>query len=73
MTDNWVEAYQPWNYYPRQSTGSDYTNFGFSIEGENMGISVLVGTQTDIQVEAMIGYIHRVFNPNATNPLDMYP
>jgi hypothetical protein len=31
------------------------------------------GTQVDFQVEAMIGYVHRVLNPNATNQLEMYP
>jgi hypothetical protein len=71
-SDDWVEAYHAWNYYPTQSTDSDYTNVGFSIEGQ-MGIGVLAGTQTDIQVEAMIGYVHRAPNPNYTNPLDMFP
>jgi hypothetical protein len=27
----------------------------------------------DVQVEAMIGYIHRGYNPNHTSQLDMYP
>jgi hypothetical protein len=29
--------------------------------------------QVDFQVEAMTGFVHRVFNPNATNQLEMYP
>ena len=58
-TGSWDEVYHAWNYFPRQSTGSDFTNVGFSIEGENMGVRVLAGTQIDIQVEAMIGYVHR--------------
>jgi hypothetical protein len=31
------------------------------------------GSQVDFQVEALAGYIHRVWNPNATSQLDMYP
>jgi hypothetical protein len=30
-----------------------------------MGIRVLAGSQTDIQVEAMIGYVHRVIEGNS--------
>ena len=32
-----------------------------------------LGSQVDFQVQALAGYIHRVWNPNATNQLDMYP
>jgi hypothetical protein len=38
-----------------------------------VGIVIPTGTQTDIQVEAMIGSIGRQFNPNATSQIDMYP
>jgi len=31
------------------------------------------GSQVDFQLQALAGYIHRVWNPNATNQLDMYP
>jgi hypothetical protein len=31
------------------------------------------GAQIDFQVEAMIGYVHRVHNPNATSHLEMFP
>lgn len=31
------------------------------------------GSQVDFQVEALAGYIHRVWNPNYTSQLDMYP
>jgi len=31
------------------------------------------GSQVDFQVEALAGYIHRVWNPNSTSQLDMYP
>jgi hypothetical protein len=61
-TDNWVEAYQAWNFYPQQSNDSDYTNVGFSIEGYNF-VGTLAGCQVDIQVEAMLGRIGRVSTP----------
>ncbi|MBE3115630.1 hypothetical protein IMZ68_00340, partial [Candidatus Bathyarchaeota archaeon] len=31
------------------------------------------GDKIDFQVQAMVGSIHRVINPNFTNQLDMYP
>ena len=44
------------------------------VEGvQNVGIVIPTGTQTDIQVEAMIGSIGRQLNPNATSQIDMYP
>ena len=61
-TDNWVEAYQAWNFYPQQSNDSDYTNVGFSIQGYNF-IGTLAGLQVDIQVEAMLGRMGRVSTP----------
>ena len=32
-----------------------------------------VGNTLTFQVEAMIGYVHRVYNPDATSMLTMYP
>ena len=57
--DSWVEVYYVWNFYPQQSTDSDYTNVGFSIEGYSAMIA-LAGYEVDIQVEAMLGVIDRV-------------
>jgi hypothetical protein len=57
-TDNWVNAYEGWNYYPQQSNSSDYTDVGFSIEGANF-VGTIAGSQVDIQVEAMYGYYGR--------------
>lgn len=73
-SDNWTDIYYVDVGYPTQSTDSDYTNISIPIySGQQVGIQIPTGTQTDIQVEAMIGYIGRVYNPNATNLLDMYP
>ena len=53
---------------------SNYTNIPMPVEGvQNVGIVIPTGTQTDIQVEAMIGSIGRQLNPNATSQIDMYP
>jgi len=35
--------------------------------------NLFAGDRVDFQVQAMIGYIHRVWNPNYTSQLDMYP
>jgi hypothetical protein len=70
----WVDLYNPEDGYPTQSD-SAYTNISIPVYGvQNVGIMIPVGTQTDIQVEAMIGYVSRVLNPNANgNQLDMFP
>ena len=69
-----------WNELYRVDEGflppskSNYTNIPIPVEGvQNVGIVIPTGTQTDIQVEAMIGSIGRQFNPNATSQIDMYP
>ncbi len=57
---SWVEVYNPYNGYPKQSN-SDYTTISFSIEGGMDGpLGSIAGTQSDIQVEALIGYVHRI-------------
>ncbi len=35
--------------------------------------NLFAGDKVDFQVQAMIGNIHRVYNPNHTSQLDMYP
>lgn len=60
--NSWIDIYNPdinsLGGYPLQSTDSDYTNLSIPIEGQP-GSSILAGTQTDIQVQAMIGYVSR--------------
>ena len=51
-TDDWLLVYPAYNGYPTQSTDSDYTNL-------SIAVASLAGTQTDIQVDANIGYIGR--------------
>lgn len=57
---NWVEVYNPYNGYPIQSN-STYTTIQIPIEGNMDGpLTAIAGSQIDIQVEALIGYVHRV-------------
>jgi hypothetical protein len=74
QSDNyWNELYRVDEGFLSPSK-SNYTNIPIPVEGvQNVGIVIPTGTQTDIQVEAMIGSIGRQFNPNATSQLDMYP
>jgi hypothetical protein len=44
--------------YPEQTANSDYTNVLIGIEGQFTLTPTLVGTQTDIQVQALIGNIY---------------
>ncbi len=83
---NWKEVYRPDDGYPTQSD-SDFTTLLFSSSTENehyfldtstnppwsFAIVAPANSILDLQLEAMIGYIHRVFNPNATDQLTMYP
>ena len=79
--EDWMELYRPSDGYPTQSD-AEYTVISLGTLGEN-GLSLATnakmidvpsGGKVDFQVKAMIGYISRVFNPNANgNQLLMYP
>jgi len=78
---NWSLLYPNNNSVPTQSNG-EYTILSYSsgflgVEYQyNLGYTsqnLSAGDKVDFQVQAMIGSIHRVFNPNATNQLEMYP
>jgi hypothetical protein len=79
-SEDWVELYRASDGYPPQSD-SEYTVISLGTLGEN-GLSVATnvkmidvpsGGQVDFQVEAMIGYVYRSYDPNATDPLGMFP
>jgi hypothetical protein len=66
---------------PIQSTG-EYTNLSYPsfqpvVEYQyDLGDRIqdlFAGDKVDFQVQAKIGSIHRTFNPNAANQLEMYP
>jgi len=69
--------------YPRQDSESEYTVFsyqgdyspteGMEFKAGSIMTTFPAGTQIDFQVEAMIGGVHRVYNPYATDPLTMFP
>jgi len=77
FSEDWIELYLieevPISSY------SEYTVLSYSQIGENsyiLGNRIIefpADSQVDFQVEAMIGYIQRVFNPNWTSHLEMYP
>ena len=78
---NWNLLYPNNNSVPTQSTGK-YTILSYSsgflgVENQyDLGYTsqnLSAGDKVDFQVQAMIGSINRVFNPNATNQLEMYP
>ena len=77
FSENWIELYLI-EEVPTSSY-SEYTVLSYSPIGENsyiLGnrmIDFPAGSKVDFQVEAMIGYVHRVYNPNWTNQLEMYP
>jgi len=75
--EDWTELYLIEDV-PTRSI-SEYTELSYALVGENtynLGDKIMEfpdGSQVDFQVEAMIGYVHRVYNPNATSQLEMYP
>jgi len=78
---NWRLLYPNNNSVPIQSDG-EYTILSYSsgylgVEYQyNLGYTsqnLSAGDKVDFQVQAMIGSIQRVFNPNFTSQLDMYP
>jgi hypothetical protein len=77
FSEDWTELYLI-EEVPTHSS-SEYTMLSYALVGENtyiLGNKMIEfpsGAQIDFQVEAMIGYVHRVYNPNATSHLEMYP
>ncbi len=77
--ENWTNVYRADDGFPQIDSGSENTIISFQGEYsptkglEFLGLTRPVGARMDFQVEAMIGNIGRVFNPNATNQLEMYP
>ncbi len=78
---DWRLLYPNNNSVPIQSDG-EYTILSYSsgylgVEYQyNLGYTsqnLSAGDKVDFQVQAMIGSIQRVFNPNFTSQLDMYP
>ncbi len=73
--NNWTELYNPESDYLKRSN-SDYTVVSYTI-GENAPYPILnevsARGQVDFQVQALLGYTHRGYNPNAINQLDMFP
>jgi hypothetical protein len=73
---NGKELYRASDGYPSQSS-SENTKISYHIR-ENadsyLGAYLYeVGNTLTFQVEAMIGYIHRVYDPDASHMLEMYP
>ena len=68
QTDNWAVLYSAEDF-PEQSADSDYTNISIPVAtGQNGGITIPVDTQTDIQIQAMIGYITSTFVAYTSTP-----
>jgi hypothetical protein len=73
-TDNWTDVYNPGLGYPAQSN-SDPTVLSYSLDENVYPLwgNLQQGGKMDFQVQALTGYVHRSYNPNATNLLFMWP
>ncbi|HII86004.1 TPA: hypothetical protein HA273_05475 [Candidatus Bathyarchaeota archaeon] len=74
----WMTAYSPYNEYPKQSdsthtvlTYTHSSDYEYVIGG--VMTQIHLGAQVDFQVQALVGAVHRSYNPNATDQLSMYP
>jgi hypothetical protein len=72
--DDWLNVYNPDNGYLMQSNFS-YTTVAFSLDDNYFPFwdNIPSGGTVDIQVQALIGSVHRIQNVTATDPLSMYP
>jgi hypothetical protein len=75
---NWTELYNPVVNPELYSVGSEYTVFNYPEEySDTEGMCFDIGTfpaggKVDFQVEAMLGYVHRGYNPNSPDQLGMF-
>jgi hypothetical protein len=77
-SQDWMTAYSPYTEYPKQSNSTHTVlTYTHSSDDEYVlgGIMTQIhpGAQVDFQVQALIGAVHRGYNANATNQLDMFP
>ena len=79
FSEDWIELYRASDGFPRQESDLDYSLLSYiwepgtdTVWGTKY-VAIPAGGQVDFQVEAMIGYVHRIPNPEATHMLEMYP
>jgi hypothetical protein len=74
VADVWTVLYNPYSWYPTQSN-SEFTVLFYLLDENTYPFwnSTYSGAQIDFQVQALIGAVHRGYNPSATNQLEMYP
>jgi hypothetical protein len=72
--DNWTTIYGPGLGYPEQSnSGSTVISYSIDANVYPLWEHLQQGGKIDFQVQALIGYVHRGYNPNATDQLQMWP
>jgi hypothetical protein len=73
-TKDWIEIYSPDRGFLTQSSG-EYTKVAYSLDDNEFPFwdNIPQGGTVDFQVEALAGSVHRGYNPNATDQLNMYP
>lgn len=79
FSENWIELFRASDGFPRQDSDLDYSLLPYILEPDTdiiwgtKYVTIPTGGQVDFQVEAMIGYVHRIYNPEATHMLELYP
>lgn len=77
--EDWLTLYNPTvtPYYAQLDSENTVISLPYSVSDAHLSVGPLSGlplnTEIDFQVEALAGYVHRVSNSSATNPLEMFP
>jgi len=74
-TQDWMNLYSPDTDYPKQSN-SEYTVLSFVLGNSANHPAfedISLGAHVDFQVQALIGYVYRDYDPNETIQILMWP
>ncbi|MGD6851480.1 MAG: hypothetical protein ACQCN6_05395 [Candidatus Bathyarchaeia archaeon] len=72
FTNEWVVAFFVESPYPKHSN-STFTVLTFGAFSDYRSPQIVPGGQIDFQVQALIGYGHRVYDPSQTEQIFMWP
>lgn len=76
---DWLTLYDPTitPLYVQLDSENTVISFPYSVSGSYLSVGPLSGlplnAEIDFQVEALAGYVHRVSNSSATNPIEKFP
>ncbi|MDR1993098.1 MAG: hypothetical protein LBQ98_06360 [Nitrososphaerota archaeon] len=79
FSEDWLTLYTPTitPYYAQSNSENTIISFNIQIQESYLSVGPLselpLNAKIDFQVQALIGYVHRIYNASATHLLDKYP